>query len=324
MERPSLASAARRPSPSKAPPCRPSPSSISLTCRGLDARRRAAATRSISRGMSRRSATAASGWRSTTTWSASPAPPPRSSSAMSPAAPRTIRVGAGGIMLPNHAPLVIAEQFGTLASLYPGRIDLGLGRAPGTDQLTLRALRRDPHGGRHVPAGRAGAAGAARRRCSRARRVQAVPGDGHERPALDPRLEPVRRAARRRCSACPTPSPRISRPTRCCRRCRSIASASSPPRSSSGPTPWSAVNVIAAETDAEARRLFTSPQQSFANLLRGARGRLRPPIDDIEAYWTPAEKAQASRMLACSFVGSAETVRARPGGVRRGDREPTR
>ncbi len=109
----------------------------------------------------------------------------------------TIRVGAGGIMLPNHAPLVIAEQFGTLASLYPGRIDLGLGRAPGTDQLTLRALRRDPM----TPS-------TSRRTCWSCRRFSAPaaarpggerrPRRRHRRAPVDPRLQPLRRAARRR------------------------------------------------------------------------------------------------------------------------------
>ena len=110
---------------------------------------------------------------------------------------RHIRVGAGGIMLPNHAPLVIAEQFGTLARLHPGRIDLGLGRAPGTDQITVRALRRNLDGRRHVPAGRAGAAGLFRP--GGARPAGAGGAGGRNRgAALDPRVEHLRRAARRR------------------------------------------------------------------------------------------------------------------------------
>ena len=125
---------------------------------------------------------------------------------------KTIRVGAGGIMLPNHSPLVIAEQFGTLATLYPGRIDLGLGRAPGSDGYTQRALRRDPSAADTFPedvaelqvAARPGAAGATR---------AGGAGRRHQRAALDPRLLPVRGASRRALSACPTPSPRISRPT---------------------------------------------------------------------------------------------------------------
>ena len=203
----------------------------------------------------------------------------------------TIRVGAGGIMLPNHSPLVIAEQFGTLATLYPGRIDLGLGRAPGTDQRTWRALRRDPAASDRFP--------------QDVLELQALLGDpapepghprrprrGHPRAALDPRLQHLRRPARRRISACLTPSPRTSRPTPCPRRCRPIARASAPAQIER-PHAMVGVNVIAADTDAEARRLFTSPQQSFANMFRGARGKLPPPIDDIETYWTPMEKVQA-------------------------------
>ena len=139
--------------------------------------------------MSRRWAIAASGWPSTTTCPASPARRRRWRSPMSRPARSTIRIGAGGIMLPNHAPLMIAEQFGTLAALHPGRIDLGLGRAPGSDQITARALRRDaarrrrrlPAGrGRAdglFPAGRAGPAGAG------------GAWRGARRADLDPRLQ---------------------------------------------------------------------------------------------------------------------------------------
>ena len=117
---------------------------------------------------------------------------------MSPADTSTIRVGAGGIMLPNHAPLVIAEQFGTLASLYPGRIDLGLGRAPGTDQLTARALRRDlGRRRRQLPAGRGRAACATSGPASPGQAVRAVPGAGPGCADLDPGLQPVRRPAGR-------------------------------------------------------------------------------------------------------------------------------
>ena len=222
------------------------------------------------------------------------------------AATKTIRVGAGGIMLPNHSPLVIAEQFGTLESLHPGRIDLALGRAPGTDQVTLRALRRTPASAETFPddvlelqsyfappqEGQL---------------VHAVPGTGLRVPlwilgsslfgaqlaaalglpyafashfapdALLPALDAYRRAFK--------PSKQLDRP---------YAAAG--------------INVIVADTDAAARRLFTSVQQQFANMLRGKRGRLQPPIDDIEDYWTPAEKAHASAMLACSFIGSPKTV----------------
>ena len=155
---------------------------------------------------------------------------------------RTIRVGAGGIMLPNHAPLVIAEQFGTLEALYPGRIDLGLGRAPGTDQLhAARAAPRSDER-RHVPAGRARAAGAARRSAARARRCRRCRARARTcRSGSSARASSARSSRRR--SACRTRSPRTSRPTRCCRRSRSTARASSPPRSSQQPYAMVGVNV---------------------------------------------------------------------------------
>ena len=108
----------------------------------------------------------------------------------------SIRLGAGGVMLPNHSPLVIAEQFGTLEAMYPGRIDLGLGRAPGSDQNTMYALRRDPASADTVPAGRAGAAGLPRRQ-TRVPGVDAVPGKGSNVPAVHPRVLAVRRPAGR-------------------------------------------------------------------------------------------------------------------------------
>ena len=219
----------------------------------------------------------------------------------------TIRVGAGGIMLPNHAPYVIAEQFGTLARLFPGRIDLGLGRAPGTDQLTLRALRRPPEAAESFPQDvlelQAFLAPA-----GPGQRIQAVPAAGTEVPLfilgsshfgamlaaelglpyafashfapdlLIPALEIYRDRFK--------PSEQLDRPY-------AIVGA----------------NIIAAGSDDMARRLATTQQMSFTNIFRGARGLSQPPIDDIESYWTPMEKAQAMRMLARSIVGSSDTVR---------------
>ena len=220
----------------------------------------------------------------------------------------TIRVGSGGVMLPNHSPLVIAEQFGTLESLHPGRIDLGLGRAPGTDHFTAQALRRDvnaaaehfpddvlelqtllgdPQPGQHI---------------------HAVPGTGTHVPlwilgsslygaqlaamlglpysfashfapdALTPALEIYRERF--------APSPQLDKPYA-----------------------MPALQVVAADTDAEALRLFTSTQQAFANMQRNSRGPLPAPIDDIEAYWSPAERARAMHMLTYAVVGSPEKVR---------------
>jgi luciferase family oxidoreductase group 1 len=219
----------------------------------------------------------------------------------------TIRVGAGGIMLPNHSPLQVAEQFGTLASLYPDRIDLGLGRAPGTDQATARALRRYFDGADSFPQDVAellhyfepvqpGQA------------VRAVPGAGLRVPvwllgsstfgarlaaqlglpyafashfapdAMDEALAIYRREFR--------PSPRWAQPYALL-----------------------ALNVVAAETDAEARRLFTTQQQSFVNLRRGQPGLIPPPIDDIDSFWTPAERSGVERALACAVIGDPYTVR---------------
>ena len=217
-----------------------------------------------------------------------------------------IRVGAGGVMLPNHAPLQVAEQFGTLAALYPGRIDLGLGRAPGTDQATMRALRRYADAAETFPddvlellhyfePAKPGQA------------VRAVPGAGLDVPvwllgsslfsarlaaalglpfafashfapdAMDTALAIYRREFR--------PSPRLAQPYA-----------------------MLGLNVVAADTDAQARRLFTTQQQSFVNLRRGQPGLVPPPIDDIEGWWTPTEKLGVERALACAVVGGPATV----------------
>jgi luciferase family oxidoreductase group 1 len=217
-----------------------------------------------------------------------------------------IRVGSGGIMLPNHAPMVIAEQFGTLASLYPGRIDLGVGRAPGTDQMTLRALRRSPEAADAFPRDVLELQ-ALLGDLQPGQAVQAVPGTGTKVPLwiLGSSLFGAQLAAM---LGLPFAFASHFAPEALLPALEIYRARFEPSEQLQRPHAMVGCNVIAAETDAEARRLFTSPQQSFANLLRGTRGQLRPPIDDIETYWSPAEKAQASRMLACSFVGSAETV----------------
>jgi luciferase family oxidoreductase group 1 len=220
---------------------------------------------------------------------------------------RTIRVGSGGIMLPNHSPLVVAEQFGTLETLFPGRIDLGLGRAPGTDQLTSRALRRDlatnadqfPQDVLELQSYFAAA--------EPGQQIRAVPGVGLKVPlwilgsslfgaqvaamlglpfafashfapdALLPALEIYRRHFK--------PSQQLTKPYA-----------------------MVAANIIAADTDAQARRLFTSLQQSFIKLRRGNPGPLSPPIDDIDAWGSPVERAGLNHSLIYSFVGAPETV----------------
>ena len=220
---------------------------------------------------------------------------------------KTIRVGAGGIMLPNHAPLVIAEQFGTLASLYPDRIDLGLGRAPGTDQYTWRAMRRDPSGADRFPQDvielqmffgplKEGQV------------VQAVPGTGLNVPLwiLGSSLYGAQLAAH---LGLPYAFASHFAPEQMMDALAIYRARFQPSAQLQQSHAMVGLNVIVAETDAEAKRLFTTAQQAFTNLIRGTRGLMLPPIDDIETYWTPGEKAHVSGMLRCSIVGGPETVR---------------
>jgi luciferase family oxidoreductase group 1 len=219
-----------------------------------------------------------------------------------------IRVGVGGIMLPNHAPLVIAEQFGTLESIYPGRIDLGLGRAPGGDLRTAQALRRN-----------LGSSGdtfprdllelmSYFRPAETGQAVRAVPGEGLNIPIwlLGSSDFSARLAAE------------LGLPF-------AFASHFAPDflfqaldlyRRNFRPSEWLdrprvmvGVNAFAADTDDEARRLFTSLQQGFLNLVRGRPGLLRPPVEGMEDLWTPTEQAHVERMTRVSVVGSPDSVR---------------
>ena len=220
---------------------------------------------------------------------------------------RTIRVGAGGIMLPNHAPLVIAEQFGTLETLYPGRIDLGLGRAPGTDQLTARALRRDHTSADTFPQDVLELQGYFAP-LQPGQAVQAVPGTGLNVPLwiLGSSLFGAQLAAM---LGLPFAFASHFAPDALMQALQIYRATFKPSRQLDRPYAMVGVNVIAAETDQEARHLFTSLQQRFTDMVRGARGLLKPPIADIEAYWSPVEKIHAQRMLACSFVGSPMSLR---------------
>jgi luciferase family oxidoreductase group 1 len=220
---------------------------------------------------------------------------------------KTIRVGAGGIMLPNHSPLVIAEQFGTLDALNPGRIDLGVGRAPGTDQRTLRALRRDPMAADTFPQDVLELQ-ALLGPVQPDQAIQAVPGAGSNVPIwiLGSSLFGAQLAAM---LGLPYAFASHFAPGALMQAIQVYRERFQPSAQLDRPYAMVGVNVIAAETDEEARHLFTSAQQSFTNLFRGTRGKLQPPIDDIESYWAPHEKAQAMNMLSCSFVGSAKTVR---------------
>ncbi len=221
----------------------------------------------------------------------------------------TIRVGSGGIMLPNHSPLVVAEQFGTLASLFPGRIDLGLGRAPGTDQSTARALRRsatqdtadafpqdveelqayfdDPRPGQ---------------------RLRAVPGAGLKVPLwlLGSSLFSAQLSA---AMGLPFAFASHFAPGFMRQAVDLYRKTFQPSEQLSKPHVMLGLNVFAADSDAQARRLFTSLQQQFLALVRGSPGPIRPPVDNIELLWTETEATHIRRSLACSVVGDPEGVR---------------
>jgi luciferase family oxidoreductase group 1 len=219
----------------------------------------------------------------------------------------TIRVGSGGIMLPNHAPLIIAEQFGTLATLFPDRIDLGLGRAPGTDQLTLQALRRDAASADRFPRDvlelQALLAPA-----KPGQLIQAVPGVGTQVPLwiLGSSTFGAQLAAE---LGLPYAFASHFAPDALDAALAFYRAGFKPSHQLKQPYAMVGVNIIAAETDAKARRLATTQQMSFVDLHRGIRGLSKPPIDQIDTYWSPLEKSQASRMLACSIIGDPETVR---------------
>jgi luciferase family oxidoreductase group 1 len=220
----------------------------------------------------------------------------------------TIRIGAGGIMLPNHSPLVIAEQFGTLEALHPGRIDLGLGRAPGTDQLTLLALRRTPSSADTFPQDVLELQ-ALLAEPQPGQVVRAIPGMGTKVPLwiLGSSLYGAQLAA---LLGLPYAFASHFAPAALLPALETYRSTFRPSEQLAEPYAMAGVNVVCAETDEEARRLFTSAQQAFTNIHRGARGQLPAPIDDIESYWTPDEKVRVGAMLERSFVGSPATVEA--------------
>ncbi len=220
---------------------------------------------------------------------------------------RTIRVGAGGIMLPNHAPLQVAEQFGTLAALHPDRIDLGLGRAPGTDQATMRALRRYMDGADRFPQDVAELLGYFEP-ARPAQAVQAVPGAGLDVPVwlLGSSLFSAQLAA---AMGLPFAFASHFAPAAMDEALALYRRGFRPSRDLAAPCAMLALNVVAADTAAEARRLFTTQQQSFVRLRRGQPGLIPPPVDDIEAYWQPHEKAMVEQALACAVVGDPADVR---------------
>ena len=224
-------------------------------------------------------------------------------------ATKTIRVGSGGVMLPNHAPLVIAEQFGTLASLYPDRIDLGLGRAPGTDGETARALRRyfeaadqfprdvlelqafldDPIDGQ---------------------RVTAWPGAGTKVPIwlLGSSLFSAELAAH---LGLPFAFASHFAPELLMQALQNYRAGFRPSKVLSEPHSLAVINVFAAETDADALRLSTSMQQAFAAVVTGKPGRVKPPVDDITTVLDPRQIAAVQSRLTYAAIGGRDTVRDR-------------
>lgn len=227
-------------------------------------------------------------------------------------ATKTIRVGSGGVMLPNHAPLVIAEQFGTLATLYPGRIDLGLGRAPGTDMATARALRRHMQAGDTFPQDVVELIEYFSEEAIDAR-VRAIPGAGTRVPVwiLGSSTYGAQLAAH---LGLPYAFASHFAPT-------ALETALAIYRQTFRPSPqWQnpyfmmATNVFAANTDEEGRFLMTSMQQAFANLRSGRPGKLPPPVADISAHIDPGMQAAVSEALTYSAAGSPDTVRSRLAG----------
>ena len=223
------------------------------------------------------------------------------------AATQRIRVGAGGVMLPNHSPLVIAEQFGTLESLFPGRIDLGLGRAPGTDGLTWRALRRDPRASDHFPDD-VQELQALLGPVQPGQRIRAVPGADTNVPLwiLGSSLFGAQLGAR---LGLPYAFASHFAPAALHDALRVYREMFTPSTQLARPFAMPAVNVICADTDEEARRLFTSMQNVVIGLVTGSPGRLAPPVDRLEPL-PDALQMRVDSFLSCSFVGSPATVKA--------------
>jgi luciferase family oxidoreductase group 1 len=220
----------------------------------------------------------------------------------------SIRVGSGGIMLPNHSPLIVAEQFGTLASLYPGRIDLGLGRAPGTDQQTALAIRGANFGAEHNFPSDIQKLQTFFSASNSSSTIRAIPGEGLDIPIwiLGSSTDSAMVAA----------AMGLPYAFACHFAPAQFIAAINLYRRNFRPSEWLAnpyvmacVNVVAADTDAEATRLATSVQQLLLGVVTGRRKLLQPPVDDIQTIWTEAEAYQVKQMLAYSFIGSKEKIK---------------
>ncbi|MFI5448031.1 LLM class flavin-dependent oxidoreductase [Polaromonas sp. UC242_47] len=219
-----------------------------------------------------------------------------------------IRVGAGGVMLPNHSPLVIAEQFGTLESLFPGRIDLGLGRAPGSDQATARALRRDLNADPNEFPQDVVELMHYFEPVAEGQRVRAVPGAGLKVPVwiLGSSLFGAQLAAE---LGLPFAFASHFAPAQMMQAIEVYRSRFKPSEQLAKSHVMLGFNVFAADTDAQAHFLSSSMQQAFVNLRSGRPSRLQPPVDAYEERLTPPERAILEQTLSCSAIGSPETVR---------------
>lgn len=219
-----------------------------------------------------------------------------------------IRVGSGGIMLPNHSPLVVAEQFGTMATIYPDRVDLGLGRAPGTDMMTASALRRTKHDSVHTFPDDVRALLTYLGPVEQQSYVKSYPGAGTNIPLyiLGSSMDSAYLAA-----SLGLPyvfashfAPRFMEDAISIYRERF-----QPSEYLDKPYMMVCLNVIAAETDQEAKWLSTTMQQFFLNVIRGTRNPLRPPVENMDELWNQMEKDMATSMLHVTLLGSKETIR---------------
>lgn len=224
-------------------------------------------------------------------------------------ATKSIRVGSGGIMLPNHSPLIIAEQFGTLATMYPGRVDLGLGRAPGTDQTTASAIRPDRMSQVQKFPQNVKLLQKYLSSDNRESSVRAIPGEGTEIPIwiLGSSTDSAFLAAE---LGLPYAFASHFAPQQLMPALRIYRERFKPSKQLEEPYFMPCVNIIAAVTDDEADYLSTSMLQMFMGVVTGDRKPMPAPVDDMSTIWSPQQKMMVQQMLACSFIGSRESVRA--------------
>jgi len=220
-----------------------------------------------------------------------------------------IRVGSGGIMLPNHSPLVIAEQFGTLATLYPDRIDLGLGRAPGTDQLTAMAIRGDRFNSAHDFPTDVRKLQAYLSSSNSHAKVRAIPGEGTDVPIwiLGSSTDSAYLAA---AYGLPYAFASHFAPQQLLAAIQIYRDNFKPSAQLQQPYVMACVNAVVAETDAAAERLSTSLKQLFIGVISGKRQLLQEPVDTMDGIWNDMEEEAVHQMLAVSFIGGKESVKA--------------